>query len=251
VNRRRWMGLLLGSLVMLTGCTAMKDTSADTVPVAAPHSDGVLTSGRYTAQQGTMLYLREFTLQANGRVTEVQTVQSTDRFADMWRERFESLTGSMSEYNFAKEEKSGEFIIHATKVHASLAAFNETGIAQVQLLNNPLFRSIAFKAQTGPYDGETMVQRFGAHDQATAEDWVGFLRDAVSVGFVVTDEVTGRTYRWDHTAGEIGTGLPVEIQSKQWRSSAYYGAAVVGAFLLFVVYMGIFGRRHWDTRDEQ
>lgn len=247
--RRRWMGLLLGSLVILTGCTATKGITAATVP--ASRSDGMLTSGRYSTKQGTMRYLREFTFQVDGRITEVQTVQSTDRFADMWRERFPTLTESMGEYTFSKEEKDGQFVIHAKKVHASVAAFNQTGIAEVQLMRSPLFRTIAFKAQTGAYDGESMVKRFGPNDEATAEDWVSFLRDAVTVGYVVTDEATGKSYLWDHSAGEIGSGLPVEIQGKQWQRLAYYGGGGVGVFLLFVVYMGIFGRRHWDTREPE
>ncbi len=249
MNRRRWMGLVLGSLVLLTGCSATKGTTAASLP--ASHSDGVLTSGRYTTKQGTMQYLREFTLQVDGKITEVQTIQSTDRFADMWRERFTALTGSMGEYALSKEEKDGQFVIHAKKVHPSLDAFNQTGIAEVQLMNNPLFRSIAFKSQTGSYDGESMVQRFGPSDEATAEDWVGFLRDAVTVGYTVIDEVTGKSYHWDRTAGEIGAGLPVEIQGKQWQRLAYYGGGSVGVFLLFVIYMGVFGRRHWDTREPE
>lgn len=243
---RRW-GLLLAILVLLSGCvTRPNDLSA-----TAPPSDGVLKSGRYSTQQGVMRFQREFVLHADGRVSEIQTVEGTYKFADFWRERFNSIDTARSDYSFTKDDTGTKLVLKAKKTYTSVESFNENANAEVALLDGPLFRSVSFRAETGAFDPDSMVRVYGVHEQATAEDWVEYLRSAIAIGYVVTDESTGRTYRWDRTAGQIGDGLAVVIQAKQWHALAYWGGGAISLFLLFVIYMGIFGRRHWDNREQE
>lgn len=246
---KRWtlVGLLLMMLLVVAGCGAQAQ-----VQPPAPKSNGVLVSGRYSTEQGTMRYQREFQIHPDGRVTEIQMVQGTHKFADFWRDRYLQITAAgLNDYKLSKEERGSTFVIRAEKTFESMEQLNESGVAELQLINGPLFRSVAFKSHTGRYDPEAMVETYGSHEQATAEDWVHFLEDAILVGYVIKDEESGLTYRWDRTAGEIGSGLPVVIQGKQWHTSAYLGGAGVGLFLVFVLYMGVFGRRHWEKRDDE
>lgn len=219
---------------------------------AATLSSGLLVSGRYSTQQGTMNYQWEYEVHKDGKVSEILTIESTYKFADYWRDRYDRILASgNTEYALSKEDISEKMVVRAKKAYDSLDALNEAGAVQFRLISGPLFRSLSFKAETPAYTSENMVNTYGPHEQATAEDWVNFLKGAIGVSFVVRDEATGQTHRWSKTAGEIGDGISVLIESKQWRPLAYWGGGAVALFLGFVIYMGTLGRRHWDDRDRE
>ncbi len=249
LKRVLWVSVLLGAVVVLGGCSALRVASEPAPEATAPRSDGMLVSGRYSTQQGTIHWMMEFNVHPDGTVTHVQSVAGTDKFADFWRERYAQIGTAESDFTFTKEESDGRTVVKATRLFQTVDELNQSGSAQLQLLDSPLFRSVLFKTQTESYDPDSLVSAYASPEQATAEDWAVFLRDAVSVAYVVKDEVTGRTYVWDKTAGEIGGGTSVLIQGKEWHTGAYVGAGAVGIFLSFVLYMGLFGRRHWAPEE--
>jgi len=244
--------LIVSIGILVVGCSGRKsmDDQLMTRPQKSSVSDGVLTSGRFTSKQGTMQFVREFRLHTDGRVTDTLTVEGTHKFGDYWRQRYDMLATSGVSYALSKEEGGERFAVKAQRVFVNVDQLNQSSGAYLKNVNGMLFRSVSLRTDTGPYDSETMVNTYGMHEQATAEDWIGFLREAVTVDFVVNDEATGKTLRWHRTAGQIGSGLQVELATKQWYATAYIGGTLIACFLGFVVYMGTLGRRHWEVKEE-
>lgn len=247
MTKQRCVGFLLGCLLLLSGSAL--GLAAPAAPATGAGSDGTLTSGRYTSRQGTLHYHYRFRLNRDGTVTETQSVEGTDRFAEFWRERYARLENANSEYKFSKNEENGRLVVSAEKQYPTVTALNEGSNLKVRLMESPLFRSVSLKGETDSFDMDAMVTAYGSDDSATHEDWTEFLREAVTVSYLVDDEVTGQTYAWNRTAGQVGGGVPVLIEAKQWRPWAYWAGGATAAFLLFVIYMGIFGRRHWEPQE--
>jgi hypothetical protein len=246
------LGLVVGISILIVGCSASKspDEQLLTGSQRSAVSDSLRPSNRLSHDQGTMQFLREFHLHSDGRVTDTVTVEGTHTFASYWREKYDLLAASGDTYSLLKEDGGDRFAVKAKRVFADVDELNQTPDVSVKNVDGILYRLLSVTTDTGPYDPQTMVNTYGASDQATSEDWIGFLQDAVTVDIVVTDEVTGKTLRWHRTAGQIGSGLQVELATEQWYAAAYLGGIGVSLLLGFVVYMGTFGRRHWEVQEE-
>jgi hypothetical protein len=189
-------------------------------------------------------------LHTDGRVTDTLMIEGTHKFGDYWRKRYDALVESGVSYTLSKEEGGDKFALKAQQVFANADQLNQSSTAYLKNVDGLLFRTLSLETETGPYDSETMINTYGMHEQATAQDWIEYLREAITVDFVMNDEVTGKTLRWHRTAGEIGSGLQVELAAKQWYATAYIGVTAVALFLGFVIYMGTMGRRHWEVKEE-
>lgn len=246
MRRTVLVGLLLLGLLAVVGCSVPMARAEQT----RARSDGTLVSGRYSTRQGTTRFEEELILRLDGRVTEITRVEGTHRFAEYWRSQFDSMVSADSEYELTMEDTPDRVMITATVEFPSLASYNARGVTAAQVVDSFLFRSVSVSQELGPFTPDRLLSMYGPHDQATEEDWVKFLYDTVEIGYILRDEPSGTTLQWSRLAGELRSSYNMELSRKIWHAGSYWIGGTVGAFLLFVVYMGFFGRRHWDPNIE-
>lgn len=241
---RRWAVLLL-LLVLVTaaGCSARRSASGPDSPAA----QGYYTVGATTTKMGTFRYVHEVTVRADGSVYEVNMLEATEALASFISEQFDAMAAGQSDYHYTVSQRDGVLQVRGTRTHDSLASFNEDGVGTVKLLNWPLYRTLRFDAGAGPVDDQTLADMFPIISDPSSAEWLAYLREAVRFDIDLHDEVTGKSFHWSRSAGQLGKSSAVSFTSKLWRPAAWYVGAGVGILLLGVVYLGLFGRRHWDT----